>query len=140
MDVHVPRPVTRGLRRREVDVLTAQEDNTARWEDPDLLNRAGTLERVLVSQDEDLLIEAAKREDAHVPRLGTVKLPRSIPSLASSPINPKLYPVFPKLRRFENSHRSDNARDQFRRRHIEPWIARMARRVGDAQITAVPQL
>jgi predicted nuclease of predicted toxin-antitoxin system len=59
MDVHVPRPVTRGLRRREVDVLTAQEDGTAKMEDPDLLDRAQALERVLVSQDEDLLVEAA---------------------------------------------------------------------------------
>jgi hypothetical protein len=39
MDVHVRRPVTTGLRRRHVDVLTAQEDNTNRWDDPDLLDR-----------------------------------------------------------------------------------------------------
>jgi hypothetical protein len=63
MDVHVPRPVTRSLRRREVDVLTAQEDGTAQWEDPDLLDRAGALARVLFSQDADLLAEAAKATD-----------------------------------------------------------------------------
>lgn len=62
MDVHIPRPVTRGLRRRGVEVLTAQEDGTARWEDPDLLNRALELNRVLFSQDEDLLAEAALRQ------------------------------------------------------------------------------
>jgi len=61
MDVHVPRPITRGLRRRQVDVLTAQEDGTTRWKDADLLNRAAQLDRILFSQDEDLLAEAAKR-------------------------------------------------------------------------------
>jgi hypothetical protein len=62
MDVHVPRPITRGLRRRAVEVLTAQEDGTARWRDGDLLNRASDLNRVLFSQDEDLLAEAAARQ------------------------------------------------------------------------------
>lgn len=62
MDVHVPRPITRGLRRRAVEVLTAQEDGTARWEDAALLDRASGLNRVLFSQDEDLLAEAAERQ------------------------------------------------------------------------------
>ena len=31
MDVHVRRAVTQGLRLRQVDVLTAQEDGTATW-------------------------------------------------------------------------------------------------------------
>jgi hypothetical protein len=46
MDVHVPRPITRALRKRGVDVITAQEDGTARWNDPELLDRAGKLDRV----------------------------------------------------------------------------------------------
>ena len=62
MDVHVRRPVTTGLRVREVDVLTAQEDGTIRWDDPDLLDRALELERVLFTQDDDLLNEAALRQ------------------------------------------------------------------------------
>ena len=62
MDVHVRRPVTTGLRVREVDVLTAQEDGTTRWDDPDLLDRAKELERVLFTQDDDLLNEAALRQ------------------------------------------------------------------------------
>jgi Domain of unknown function (DUF5615) len=62
MDVHVPYPVTSGLLARGVDVLTAQWDDTARWSDPALLDRAGALGRVLVSQDEDLLAEAARRQ------------------------------------------------------------------------------
>ena len=76
MDVHVPRPNTRGLRRRGVDVLTAQEDGTARWEDPDLLDRAAELGRVLFSQDEDLLIEAAKRQRTGIPFQGVNHAPQ----------------------------------------------------------------
>ena len=62
MDVHVRRPVTTGLRRRGVEVLTAQEDGTDRLEDPELLDRALDLARVLFTQDDDLLMEAARRQ------------------------------------------------------------------------------
>ena len=62
MDVHVRRAVTAGLRLREVDVLTAQEDGAAELEDPALLDRATELNRVLFSQDDDLLREANKRQ------------------------------------------------------------------------------
>ena len=61
MDVHVPAAITRGLRRRGVDVLTAQEDGTTRLEDPDLLDRAGAVGRILFTRDEDLLAVAAER-------------------------------------------------------------------------------
>ena len=60
MDVHVPLPITRGLRRRGVDVLTAQEDQTTRLLDPELLRRAHELGRILFSQDEDLITEAVR--------------------------------------------------------------------------------
>jgi hypothetical protein len=62
MDVHVPYPITAALLERNVDVLTAQWDGTDRWSDSDLLDRAGALGRILVSQDEDLLAEAAHRQ------------------------------------------------------------------------------
>jgi hypothetical protein len=81
MDVHVPRPITRGLRRRGVDVLTAQEDGTSRWDDPDLLDRAGERSRVLFSQDEDLLIEAARRQRAGVPFAGVFYAPQLAASI-----------------------------------------------------------
>jgi len=58
MDVHVRWAITDGLRRRDVDVLTAQEDGGATLADPLLLDRATSLVRVLFSQDEDLLREA----------------------------------------------------------------------------------
>lgn len=58
LDVHVPRAVAVALRSRGIDVLTAQEDGSAELSDPELLRRATTLDRVLFSQDEDLLREA----------------------------------------------------------------------------------
>ena len=62
MDVHVRRAVTEGLRQRGIDVLTAQEDGTTRLDDPALLDRAMAVGRVLFSQDDDLLREAARRQ------------------------------------------------------------------------------
>ena len=67
MDVHVPLPITRGLRRRGVDVLTAQEDQTKRLLDPELLRRALELGRILFSQDEDLIVEAVHCQREGVP-------------------------------------------------------------------------
>jgi predicted nuclease of predicted toxin-antitoxin system len=67
MDVHVPKPTTRGLRRRGVDVLTAQEDGMGRALDPDLLRRAGEVGRILFSQDEDMLAQVVKCERAGEP-------------------------------------------------------------------------
>lgn len=59
MDVHIPLAITRALRRKGFDVLTAQDDGTARLPDPELLRRAAALGRVLFTQDEDFLAEAA---------------------------------------------------------------------------------
>jgi hypothetical protein len=76
MDVHVPRPITRGLRKLGVDVITAQEDGTARWHDTDLLDRASELDRVLFSQDEDLLVEAARRQSQGIAFNGIIYAPQ----------------------------------------------------------------
>lgn len=59
MDVHVPSAVTVGLRRRDVDVLTSQEDGTQEADDVALLQRATDLGRALFTQDDDLLAIAA---------------------------------------------------------------------------------
>lgn len=61
MDVHIRRAVTSALRLRSIDVLTAQEDGAAELNDDRLLDRATELGRVLVSQDDDLLREGARR-------------------------------------------------------------------------------
>lgn len=63
MDVHVRRAVTIGLRLRGVDILTAQEDGTGKFDDPLLLDRATKLDRILFTQDDDLLMEAARRQE-----------------------------------------------------------------------------
>jgi hypothetical protein len=62
MDYHVPRAITNGLRLREVDVLTAHEDGTSDLQDSALLDRAAELDRVLFTQDDDLLVEATQRQ------------------------------------------------------------------------------
>jgi hypothetical protein len=62
MDVRVRWAITDGLRRRGIDVVTAQEDGSARLEDPPLLDRVTELGRVLFSQDDDLLREATRRQ------------------------------------------------------------------------------
>ncbi len=51
MDVHVPQAITEQLRRRGVDVLAATEDNFNEQSDERLLERAGSLNRVLFTQD-----------------------------------------------------------------------------------------
>ena len=72
MDVHVKRAVADGLKQRSVDVLTAQQDGMAGLSDSDLLDRATLLSRVLFSQDDDLLREAAERQRHGVPFAGVV--------------------------------------------------------------------
>jgi hypothetical protein len=57
---HCKSPVA--WRRRGVDVLTAQEDNADRLPDPQLLDRATGLGRLLFSQDADLVAEAVRRQ------------------------------------------------------------------------------
>ena len=46
MDVHIECAITNALRRRGVDVLTAQDDGTATLLDSDLFDRALVLGRV----------------------------------------------------------------------------------------------
>jgi hypothetical protein len=51
MDVHVPQAITDQLRARGVDVLTAIEDGSDQLPDDQLLERTGSLGRVLFTQD-----------------------------------------------------------------------------------------
>jgi hypothetical protein len=50
-DVHVPGPITRQLRSRGVDVLTAQEDEHETAPDHAILERAASLGRLVFTQD-----------------------------------------------------------------------------------------
>ena len=65
MDAHIPRAITLGLRMRKVDVLTAQEDSAGTLPDSELLDRATHFNRVLFTFDDDLLVEAVKRQREH---------------------------------------------------------------------------
>lgn len=62
-DVHVPIAIAEALRLRGVDVLRAQEDGSAEFEDPRLLDRATDLSRVLFTQDKGFLREANRRQE-----------------------------------------------------------------------------
>jgi len=72
MDAHIPRAITLGLRMRTVDVLTAQEDGAGTLPDPALLERATQLGRVLFTFDDDLLLEAVKRQAETKPFSGVI--------------------------------------------------------------------
>ena len=72
MDHHVPRAITIGLRMRSVDVITAHEDAAGNLADSALLDRAGKLGRVLFTQDDDLVVEAVRRQRDAIPFSGVI--------------------------------------------------------------------
>lgn len=59
-DHNVDARITQGLRLRFIEVITAAEDGSSRLHDEALMLRAAELERVLFSQDEDLLAIARR--------------------------------------------------------------------------------
>lgn len=62
MDENVPRQIATGLRLRGIDILTVQEDDRSSLPDPQVLDRATELQRVLFSRDDDLLAIANQRQ------------------------------------------------------------------------------
>ena len=72
IDNHVPRAITTGLRLRGVDVITAYEDSAHQLDDPALLDRAKELGRVLFTRDDDLLKEAARRQEENITFPGVI--------------------------------------------------------------------
>jgi hypothetical protein len=72
MDHHVPRAITEGLRLRGIDVITAYEDGAENIDDPGLLDRSTSLNRVLFTQDDDLLTEANRRQKENIPFAGLI--------------------------------------------------------------------
>jgi len=61
-DHNVPQAVVDGCRQNGIDVITAFEDAAHRHPDRWLLDRATRLNRALVTQDQDFLAEAARRQ------------------------------------------------------------------------------
>lgn len=74
MDHHLRSAITQGLRQREVDVITAFEDESNELDDPDLLDRATQLGRAFVTNDEDLLVEAARRQRVGISFGGVIRV------------------------------------------------------------------
>jgi len=72
MDEHVPVPITEGLRRRGIDVLTVQQDGFAGRSDAHVLARATSLGRIVFTMDDDFFREAASLQRAGVPFAGVV--------------------------------------------------------------------
>jgi predicted nuclease of predicted toxin-antitoxin system len=72
MDEHIPKAITLGLRMRGVDIITAQEDGMEGKSDPELLDRAWALRRVLFTFDDDLLSEATSRQREGKPFCGVI--------------------------------------------------------------------
>jgi hypothetical protein len=77
-DHNVNQAVIHGLRLRGLDVLTAFEDGAHQLSDPDLLDRATALGRVLVSSDRDLIIEARRRQHSGEAFAGVVFVPQAL--------------------------------------------------------------
>ncbi len=72
MDEQVPKAITVGLRQRNVDLLTVQEDNLTGTPDSILLDHATALKRVLFSQDDDFLAEAHYRQAVGIDFFGVI--------------------------------------------------------------------
>ena len=62
MDHNVPRAITAGLKAAGVDIITSYENGTQELTDPELLDRAMEMDRVLFTRDYHLLQEAVKRQ------------------------------------------------------------------------------
>ena len=78
-NVHVPAGVSEGLRRKQIDVRTAQEDSAGRMSDNELLTRATAIGRVLLTQDADFLEIAAQRQRQGIAFDGILFAPQGTP-------------------------------------------------------------
>ena len=72
MDHNVPAAITIGLRHRGIGVLTAFEDRHHTVPDPDLMDRATALGRVVFTRDDDFLREAHRRQQAGIVFSGVI--------------------------------------------------------------------
>lgn len=62
MDENVRGPIVKELRRQGVDVLTVVEDRRTGLDDPAVMDWATEIERLLYSEDEDMLRESQRRQ------------------------------------------------------------------------------
>jgi predicted nuclease of predicted toxin-antitoxin system len=102
MDENVHGAITNGLRQRNVDVLTVQEDNRSGIADSEVLNRATELQRLLFSQDDDLLAEAHARQLQGIPFPGVVFAQQSRVSIGRCIQDLELIVTLGDLKEFES--------------------------------------
>ncbi|MGP1387876.1 MAG: DUF5615 family PIN-like protein [Thainema sp.] len=102
MDENVHGAITNGLRQRNVDVLTVQEDNRSGISDPEVLDRATELQRILFSQDDDLLVEAKARQIQAIPFPGVVFARQSRVSIGRCIQDLELIATLGELKEFES--------------------------------------
>jgi predicted nuclease of predicted toxin-antitoxin system len=101
-DENIHGAITRGLRQRGVDVLTVVEDNREGLPDPEVLDRAGELGRVLFSHDTDMLAEAARRQREGI-SFGGILYARQLPSEIGTYVNDlELIAVLEELEEYQN--------------------------------------
>lgn len=65
-DVNFDERPLRQLQRQGVDVLLAKDDGRGEAPDPELLDCASALDRVLLTHDDDFLVEAAHRQRSRI--------------------------------------------------------------------------
>ena len=103
MDENVHGAITNGLRLRGIDVLTVQEDDRSGIADPAVLDRAVELNRLLFSQDDDLLAEANQRQTAGMSFPGVVFARQTRVSIGTCIQNLELISTLGKNNEFEDS-------------------------------------
>src|SRR5688572_2802272 len=72
MDVHIPMAITRQLRRRGVDVVTATEERTSQMEDEALLDLASESGRTIFTHDIRFKAHAEERQRNGTPFGGLI--------------------------------------------------------------------
>ena len=73
-DENFPAALTYALRKKGVDVLTVQEDEAWGRPDPQVLDRATFLGRVLVTLDYHFEVEAARRQRLSIPFTAVIRV------------------------------------------------------------------
>lgn len=83
MDEQVDDPITRGLQRRNVDVLRVQDDGHSQTDDAVILDRAMSLGRVVFTRDDDFLAIAQFRQTNGIAFAGVVYAKQVIVSIGA---------------------------------------------------------
>jgi len=83
MEEQVEYAITRGLRRRGVDVLRVQDDGHTRTDDEVILDRAMILGRVVFTRDDDFLAIAQSRQTNGIPFVGVVYAKQVVVSIGN---------------------------------------------------------